>query len=256
VECIERQRRILTRNPHRVASLRALLELEPGGGSSRSAGLALLSAIGCATPEERESARGSALIPAEETLHDPLFECARQIAQAASREIAQALETASPEIRTRVDDPVARFRTRTLASAAELSAAALLPLPTEELQTVLGVIAGLCTETDSVQGNGHLVNALASALGRRARKRVRRLLEDHTAEQIAGIDFDRWRAELQALAAMVVLRRKGGQLRTALLARSKPPEGADLSALVEASPGAGALYCRLVRAWIDSLGAP
>jgi hypothetical protein len=210
---------------------------------------------------ERESARGSALIPAEETLHDPLFECARQIAQAASREIAQALETASPEIRTRVDDPVARFRTRTLASAAELSAAALLPLPTEELQTVLGVIAGLCTETDSVQGNGHLVNALASALGRRARKRVRRLLEDHTAEQIAGIDFDRWRAELQALAAMVVLRRKGGQLRTALLAllddaRSKPPEGADLSALVEASPGAGALYCRLVRAWIDSLGAP
>jgi tetratricopeptide (TPR) repeat protein len=261
VECIERQRRILTRNPHRVASLRALLQLEPGGGSSRSAGLALLSAIGCATPEERERARGSALIPAEETLHDPLFECARQIAQAASREIAQALETASPEIRTRVDDPVARFRTRTLASAAELSAAALLPLPTEELQTVLGVIAGLCTETDSVQGNGHLVNALASALGRRARKRVRRLLEDHTAEQIAGIDFDRWRAELQGLAAMVVLRRKGGQLRTALLAllddaRSKPPEGADLSALVEASPGAGALYCRLVRAWIDSLGAP
>ena len=61
-------------------------------------------------------------------------------------------------------------------------------------------------------------------------------------------------------AAMVVLRRKGSQLRTALLALlddtgSSPPEGADLSHLIQASPAAGALYCRLVRGWIDSLDA-
>jgi tetratricopeptide (TPR) repeat protein len=257
-ECIERHRRILEQDPHRVASLRALVRLESGGQSSRKAGLALLAAIGCATPEEREQARGAAAIPAEETLLDPLFERARQVACAASHEIALALETATPEIHTRVDDPVARFRTRTLACAAELSAAALLPLPTTELRTVLTVVAGLSAETESVQANGHLVNALAGALGRRARKRVRRVLETTTPEQIAGLDFDQWRAELQALAATVVLRRKGGQLRTALLALlddagSSPPEGADLSPLIQASAPAGALYCRQVRAWIESL---
>jgi tetratricopeptide (TPR) repeat protein len=259
-ECVERHRRILEKDPHRVASLRALVRLESGGQRSRSTGLALLAAIGCATPEERERARGAAAIPADETLLDPLFERARQVACAASHEIALALETAPPEIRTRVDDPVARFRTRTLACAAELSAAALLPLPTEELRTVLTVVVGLSAETDSVQANGHLVNALAGALGRRARKRVRRALETTTPEEIASLDFDQWRAELQALAATVVLRRKGGQLRTALLALlddagSSPPEGADLSPLIQASPAAGTLYCRLVRAWIDSLGA-
>jgi hypothetical protein len=135
----------------------------------------------------------------------------------------------------------------------------LLPLPTEELRTVLTVVIGLSAETDSVQANGHLVNALASALGRRARKRVRRALETTTPEEIASLDFDQWRAELRGLAATVVLRRKGGQLRTALLALlddvgSSPPEGADLSHLVQASPAAGALYGRLVRAWVDSLG--
>jgi tetratricopeptide (TPR) repeat protein len=257
-ECIDRHRRILERDPHRVASLRALVQLEPGGPSSQAAGVALLAAIGCATPAERERARGAATIPADETLRSPLFERARQVACAASHEIALALETAAPEIHTRVDDPVARFRTRALACAAELSAAALLPLPTEELRTVLTVVVGLSAETDSVQANGHLVNALASALGRRARKRVRRALDTTTPEEIAGLDFEQWRAELQALAATVVLRRKGGQLRTALLALlddagSSPPEGADLSHLVQASPAAGALYCRLVRAWIDSL---
>jgi tetratricopeptide (TPR) repeat protein len=258
-ECIDRHRRILERDPHRIASLRALVRLEPCDQRSQSAGVALLAAIGCATPAERERARGAAMLPEETTLQDPLFERARQVACAASHEIALALETATPEIHTRVDDPVARFRTRTLACAAELSAAALLPLPTEELRTVLTVVIGLSAETDSVQANGHLVNALASALGRRARKRVRRALETTTPEEIASLDFDQWRAELRGLAATVVLRRKGGQLRTALLALlddvgSSPPEGADLSHLVQASPAAGALYGRLVRAWVDSLG--
>ncbi|MEN8184319.1 MAG: tetratricopeptide repeat protein, partial [Myxococcota bacterium] len=256
-EAIERHLRILRRHPHRIASVRALLRLRAAPGSAESAGLALLAAVGAAAPEERERARG-ALLRGTAGLPDPLFEQARAVARAASGEIALALETSTPDIHTRADDPVARFRARALARAAEVSAAALLPLPTDELRTVLTVVAGLGSEAEAVQGNGHLVNALASALGRRARRRVRRALGETTAEEIAGIDFEQWRAELFALAAAEVLERRGGELRTALLAllddaSGRPPEQAELTSLVEASPAASALFRRMVRTWLESV---
>jgi hypothetical protein len=103
------------------------------------------------------------------------------------------------------------------------------------------------------------VNGLASAIGRRARRRLRRVLEGTPLAAITALDFGAWLAEVRALAAASVLDESQGDLRTALLA-CLPDAGAhagsslgdsvDLTALVAAQPEARALLRRTLRAWL------
>jgi tetratricopeptide (TPR) repeat protein len=259
-EALQRHRELLSEEPTRIASLRGVLRIAQGrrkrGGEA--IGLSILTALGAATPEERERATVPEAFPCSDRLDDPAFEYVRRVAHAASGEIASALGASSPRIEHRGGDPVARFRSSALVCEAELSAPALVPLSSDEVRTVLTLVARLVADADSVSGDGHMVNALASALGRRARRRIARLLAGTSIEALDDIDFRRWRAELRGLACAEALCRKPGDLRIALLAlitdaegRSLPPE-ADLCPLVAASPEASALLRRIVLGWLDA----
>ena len=102
------------------------------------------------------------------------------------------------------------------------------------------------------------MNALAEALSRRARKRLKRLLGETPAQEIASIDFAAWRAELRGLASVAALATGTTDLRSAFLAwvAVDDPEGArslrvdgELCSRVAALPEARALLTRLIETW-------
>jgi hypothetical protein len=251
-EALALHRTILAESPCRAISLRTVVRLAGARSpAAEAAGLTVLRALGAASPDER--ARASAVVTphAEPSLADPLFETARELVRAAAAEIGQALLAASGGFEPASEDPVGRFRARVAACEAELSAPGLASLAHEELARLVAAVARLAVEGDPATGVG---SALATALGRRTRRRLERVLQDRgaTPRAIESIDFAAWRAELRALAAAEALRRTGETLRTALLAlladepgRCPAPE-ADLSPLVERCPEAQALVRRIV----------
>jgi lipopolysaccharide biosynthesis regulator YciM len=265
-EAIERHRELLAANPLRVASLRALLRIARARGHDLAvaAALSLLRALGLASADERREAAARFPLPLERKprFADPVWETARALAQEAAEEIGQALGVgaAAPVSDPRgLLDPVARFRAEVTAAEAELSAAGLVPLSVAELGETLTLVAQLTAEADAVSGDGHVVNALAEALGRRARKRLKRVLGAAPAPAIAALDFAAWRAELRGLASLATLARSPFELRTAFLAwvaaddpksaRALAPD-ANLCERVAGSPEARALLRHLLDAWI------
>jgi hypothetical protein len=263
-EAVVRHRELLARNPLRLPSLRALLRIARARGHDLAvaAGLALLRALGLATPDERSEAAARFPLPLERRprFSNPAWETARALAQEAAEELGIALGVgrAAPADPRGLMDPVARFRAEVTAAEAALTAPALVPLSTAELGEHLTLIAELTAEAEGVSGDGRVVNALVDALGRRARKRLKRVLGETPAEAIAAIDFAAWRAELRGLASASALAGAGADLRTAFVAWvADDPEGArslaadgNLSERVAASPEARALLRQLVEAWI------
>jgi Tfp pilus assembly protein PilF len=263
-EAVVRHRELLARNPLRLPSLRALLRIARARGNDLAvaAGLALLRALGLATPDERSEAAARFPLPLERRprFSNPAWETARALAQGAAEELGIALGVgrAAPADPRGLMDPVARFRAEVTAAEAALTAPALVPLSTAELGEHLTLIAELTAEAEGVSGDGRVVNALVDALGRRARKRLKRVLGETPAEAIAAIDFAAWRAELRGLASASAVAGSGADLRTAFVAWvAEDPEGArslaadgNLSERVAASPEARALLRQLVEAWI------
>jgi len=263
-EAVLRHRALLARDPLRVPSLRALLRIARARGHDLAvaAGLSLLRALGLATQDERSeaAARFPLALERRPRFADPLWETARELAQEAAEELGIALgvgRAAPPDPRGLLD-PIARFRAEVTAAEAALTAPALVPLAIAEIGEHLTLIAELTAEAEGVSGDGRVVNALVDALGRRARKRLKRVLGDTPARAIATIDFAAWRAELRGLASIVALAGTSTDLRTAFLAWvADDPESArqlslesNLSERVAASPEARALVGRLVEAWI------
>jgi hypothetical protein len=269
-EALERHRDLLDRDPVRLPSLRALLRIARGRDRERAVatGLAVLRALGAATPEERREAAAVPPLPSDPQaqLEDPDAECVRQLAQAGAAEIAEALgvgaEAAPTSKSGKSGDPVTRFRAAVIGAEGNLSAPALVPLSTEELGATLVLAAQLATEAGSVNGDGNLVNALSASLGRRTRRRLRKLLPDEAPDAVERVDFADWRAELRGLASIDALRSSDADLRTAFLAwlpddqdddpRTIPPE-ADIRERVAACPEARALLRRLTRVWLAAI---
>ena len=117
-------------------------------------------------------------------------------------------------------------------------------------------------ETEPVGVSGARLNALGGSLGRRARRRVRRELEEAGLFELDGFDFAGWRSDLRSLGAAVALERGAGDLRTALvvLACESADQSAreiaataDVSALVSASPEARGLLSRAVALWLKEI---
>ncbi len=266
-EAVERHRDLLEQNPVRLASLRGMLRVARGTqrDDATAAGLSVLRALGVATPDERIQApgrppRASAARP---TLPDPLFESVRRIAIEAAPEIAEALGVGAPaEPTTDAADPVARFRARITDAEGRLAAPALVPLQTSELGEALLLVAQISSEVEELNGDGNLINALSQAMTRRARKRVRKALCEFSADDVAGIDWEAWRAELRALASATALDDGDAELRTAFLAwlvvddpdgaRTIQPES-DIRERVAARPEARALLSQVVRTWLEAL---
>jgi tetratricopeptide (TPR) repeat protein len=267
-EAIERHGELLREEPVRLASIRAVLRISQGRGSEAgvAAGLAVLRALGAATPEERiqAPARPALSLVNEASMSDPVWEAARRIAREAAQEIGVALGAGNgPETRESASlDPVASFRAAVTAAEGELSAPALVPLPAAELGSAIALVAQLALEASCVNADGDLANALSSSLGRRARRRVRKALGEVEPESIASIDFEAWRGDLRGLASALALESGKVDLRTALTAWLQPGDGddteaipaeADVSQLVAASPEASALLRSVISAWVDAL---
>lgn len=264
-EALEHQRIVLASRPTHAGCLRVALRIARGRGEPAqvAAGVAIQRALGIATGYESEAdAAGAALVTGEPALLDPRFETLRQLAAEAAVELADALGGSAPAPADPPDgDPVVAFRSRMLAVQAELSAAALLTQSTRDVREVMQLLVQLALEPAHVSGHGNLVNALSASLGRRRRKKLRRILgEDATPSDFAGVDFEAWRIELRALAAAEAIRRDGAPLRTALVALIAETEAAgDLSGeaplgpQIEAEPAARALLQRLVDDWLARL---
>ena len=158
-----------------------------------------------------------------------------------------------------------RFRAAVLGAEGELSAAAIAPLSTPELGSIIRLVAQLALEVPRDGTEGDRWNALSSSLGRRARRRVRKARGEIDAAALASIDFEAWRAELRGLASARVMESTDIEFRLALTAWLQtadsgdgdtadaiPPE-ADVSQLVTDRPEARALLRSVVNAWVEAL---
>jgi hypothetical protein len=261
-EAVTRHRELLAENPTRLSSLRALLRIarERGNDLAVAAGLSLLRALGVATDDENHqaAARFPLRLDRKPRFTDPVWETARALGHEAAEELGTALEVgvaAAPDPRG-LTDPVARFRAEVTAQEAALTAPALVPLPVEEVGQTLTLLAELTAEAEGVSGDGRVVNALVDALGRRTRRRLKRVLAETPVREVAAIDFAAWRAELRGLASAAALAESETDLRSAFVAwvaddsEDERSTAGDLSQRVAASAEARALLARLLDAWI------
>jgi hypothetical protein len=268
-EARARHRELLAVQPTRVASLRGLLRIAEGslaqGRAPLENGLAILRALGAASPAEREAAPVtiSLRIGQGGSLGNVVWERARHLVREVAQEVGQALGAPAPAAPGRPgEDPAATaFRKAALEAEGALAAPALVPLPTEEVGAVVALVARLAHEREQLSGDGRLINAMSDALGRWARRRVRKAMGSSSPEEIAEIDFTAWRSELRALAHAAALDACGGDLRAALCAllqdagqlASPPAEEVDLTALIEGTPETRELLRRVQVVWSETV---
>ena len=267
-DAVHRHLQLLAADPLRLASLRGLLQIARGRDREEgvAAGLAILRALGCATPEERVEA--AARLPGADggtPMSDPVGEAMRRVACEIAEEIGEALGVgASAEAPPTAPgaDAVTRLRAALVAAEGALCAPGLVPLSNQELGSTLTLAAQLSLELDAVQGDGDLVNGLSRVLGRRVRKRVRKALGSVSAAELSDIDWDRWRLELRAEAALRALESVDGELRSAFLAwleeaeegsaQKLPPES-DLRDRISGNVQARVFLQRLIHHWSECL---
>jgi predicted Zn-dependent protease len=262
---LEQHRAALALCPTHAPSLHAVLRIawDQDRDSAIADGACLLAGLGIATAGNASGApdRPSFRIAGDACMADPLHEALRQLVARNEREIGTALgvPAAAPGI-SEASDPVTRFRATALEAEAALSARALLPLSDEEVGEVVTCAATLALEPDGVDASGATLNALAGALGRRARRRMKKTLGEIGIQQVQAVDFRAWRCELRALAAAQAVDAGDCSLRTAFSAlacsaeesaSSEIAEGADLTTLVAECPEATELLRRFVASWLE-----
>jgi len=264
-EAVALHRTLLAQAPTRCTSLRALASIAASRGDDGNArdGFTILRALGMASPAEQRAGTTRLHFQSDPrpALEDPVWECLRKLACAASTPLAHALGASQQALRAARGDPAIGFEHAALIAEAELCAPALVPLPTDEVAAVLTLLVQLAEAAESVAGDGYLLNALAAALDKRTRRHLRRLLQPVGTHRIAAIDFEAWRAELRAMACAIALERCGGDLELALRSvlrnaadfpEDVPPPGAPIVQQVATCPTAHALLRQVVLRWIDS----
>lgn len=258
-EAVDLHARLLALDPVRAGSIRALGRIagRRGNETGREGGLALLRALGAASPAEAADApRGIPLRLADTpALSDDAAEAMRRLIQETGHEIADALGTSTErETPTGRSEEETSFLQALQEEEDQLGAPGLVGLADDSLRRVLtrvgaSVLAPRSTPDDALGA------ALDRKLGLWSRRRLRRILDGVSLDAIERIDPSAWRRELRQLAAEAALDRCGGDLRTALLALALPPEeplpaeSADVADLVRRSPDARALARRATAAW-------
>jgi tetratricopeptide (TPR) repeat protein len=263
-DAVDSHRALLRDDPTRPASLRALLEVSRRRNLDRSAdlGLAVLRAIGSASPEETSlaPARLPRAISTAPRLADRLHETARQVCTVAAPEIATALgwQDEAPASES-------RFLAELDRAEAELTAPGLMSLSTLELSSAIYCMTALATDPGGNCNDGPHLHALDEALGRWSRRKIRKSLGETSVREIQSIDYEAWRQEVRDVGAAMALDASGGDLRGALVAltqregehgESAPPESANLTSLIKGSPPASSLLRRIVEIWCDQIIDP
>jgi tetratricopeptide (TPR) repeat protein len=263
-EALEQHKIVLASRPTHAGCLRVALRIARGRAkpAAIATGVAIQRALGIATGYESEAdAAGATPVTHEPTLTDARSETLRRLAVEAASELAAALGGNPPTGSAPGADPVAACRSRVLAVQGELTAPALLTRSARDVREVMQLLVQLALEPEQVSGHGNLVNALSEALGRRRRRKLRKILgEEATPRDFAGVDFEAWWIELRALAAAEVIRRDSTPLRVALVALIADSEGAaelageqPIAPHIEGEPAARALMRRIVDDWLGSL---
>jgi tetratricopeptide (TPR) repeat protein len=268
-EALEQHGTALALCPTHPPSLHAVLRIAGDRGSDAAIadGACLLAALGLSSASDAAIApeRPSFRIAGEARMRDDLHEALRDAVARNEREIGAALgvSPAAPEPSGAMD-PVTAFRASALEAEAKLAARALLPLSDEEVGELLTCAATLALEPDGVDASGATLNALASALGRRARRRIKKALGETTVTDVQAIDFGAWRSELRAMAATQAVDDAGCTLRAAFVAlacsaeegaASEVAADADLTTLVAECPVAQELLRRCIARWLPEIRA-
>lgn len=267
-EAIVQHAALLQTEPTRSASFRSLHQLAKSRNQDELSlfGLVVLRAIGAASPGERSGAADFLPRPIVSTpaLEKPTDEIARQVIYHAREALDEVLGT-SLEANT---DGLARvgFPGRMLEAEGTIAASGLDHFSDTELPELLHVIAVLSSGDDAEAPapeshlDAALVASLATALGRRARRKIRRALEGVPLDQLRALDAGAWRLALRGLAAAVAVDDGQGDLRNALVAlaqQGEPPSGTaendDWTARIEGKPIANELLRQVAASWCREL---
>jgi tetratricopeptide (TPR) repeat protein len=266
-QAIDQHSLLLCDEPERAASWRWLTRIARGRGDDDAAdlGLAVLCAIGAASPGERDEApdRLPQRLAEDARLEEPSFEVARLLIQHA----AEALEDVLPAAATPTESGESgEFLQRMAAALRELAAPNLEQLSDPALSDLLVTLATLSLGDAAVQPSGDgmldpsldpaLGPALDRALGRWTRRKMRRVLEGSSLEQIRAIDPARFRTALRCLAAAAAVDLVQGDLRDALVqlcGRDGACPTDDLSQCIAATPDATELLRRIAAGWCASM---
>ncbi len=228
---------LLEGDPARAQSIRGLIQIARGRGDEDASrfGLALLRAIGAASPDERDLAPDCIPTPvlSQPTLADPSYEVARRLLQHAAEALDQVLHTPAAAAEGERQD--ADFVTLRDDALRDLACSGLERFSDDELGDLLITLAGLALgdEADQEPIDSRLDATIASgiegSLGRWTRRKMRRVLDGTSLNQIRGIDPGSFRRALRGLAAGVALDIRHGDLRSALTTLCASDDAATLS---------------------------
>lgn len=265
-EALAHHQWVLNEDPTHRSSLRVLMRISRDDDSRETIalGIGIAKALGQASPADLETdfTDTPACFSGQLKLANPLWETVRGVVVEAAGEIATSLGASNRAQGPAPDDTVAAFHAAAVAAEGKLSAAALLPLTDREFGDLVQIVCALSLDVDQIRGDGRLVNALSSALTRRTRRRLRKILDGVSMESIAGIDFRGWRSAVRAMAQSVAIDETRIEFGDALVsvARQSPGDftrdataSADLAPLIAHSREAGALLRRAIGTWLSRL---
>ncbi|MCG8590889.1 MAG: tetratricopeptide repeat protein, partial [Proteobacteria bacterium] len=263
-DAIAHHRALLSEDPTRTSSVRALVRLARERSDHEVArdGNVILRSLGVASPEEMESVPATLAMRQTRTpqLDHPLHETLRRLARETERELAEALGSPPESEHELGRSAVARTRDAIDLATGELSAPALCGVDSDTRAAAVMAVAGAVLDSASVRGaEDPRMRQLADAIGLWSRRKLRRVLENVTLEELAAVDFEAWWSDLRTLAAGVALDRAEGDLRTVLVTLltapgdTPPPDSADLCPLVAANADAQRLLARVVQTWAEQV---
>jgi len=233
-EAISLHAQILTDRPADVHSLRALLTLAEAGGDALGVanGLEILTALGVATPEERERSSGNLrlTVAGAARFEEPLWECVGRLLRVGSKALDQILPHA---VRSESEPaaPATRFRRAAREAEAKMTAAGCALLDDREFHDLVVGLAGLAARSTIAMPDRVWAASLSGALGWFARFRLKRALARHSPRQIADMDFSAWRNELRRRARAWALDATDGDLSAALVSVVSDDKGPEVRGL-------------------------
>ncbi|MBW2273094.1 MAG: tetratricopeptide repeat protein [Deltaproteobacteria bacterium] len=274
-DAIAQHRLLIAAGPCSQAPMRSLVRLAQQRGQQRTidTGLTILRALGWTSPGELDEAptRLSMRLSPPHRFADETWEKLRRAAAQTAQELSQVLtpmvEAAPPAQQTSQEwealCPGLDAYWDTLRGAeAELSAPGFEQLSWQSVAAALRGVAALSLDGNTAGMEKTLVDSLERGLGRRARRKVRKILEGLDCRDVDAIDWEAWRSELRSVAASFALDRCDGDLRAALVALATSEldeapnelsESADIGDLVAGSPTACRLLQRVTLAWCEQL---
>ena len=231
-EALDMHRAILADAPTHVRSLRALVQLgeQHRDPTLADSALSVLVALGLASPQERASApkavsfkfRSSTALP------DPGSERLRRVAQQLGDELHGVVHSAATARATSSDEELDAALAQIAKIEDELSVPGLARIAPEDRAMFFASLSRRILKPESAPTNRRFAAELERALGRKNRRKVRRLLEETDSTQIEGLDQSAWGEELRVMAATRAVERGsplGPVLRALLLLDPRVDEG-------------------------------